>query len=81
MMTLRVLACAAGIWSCHLLKEEQVEKEGEEAGILDGLYLRYLFSGDYEYAVIYSRLEFREEIWAVPAFSPFFLLLCLSFSY
>lgn len=50
----------------------------EKAGIaLDGLHLRLLFNGDHEYAVVYSRLEFREEIWAVPAFCPFFSIVYL----
>lgn len=45
---------------------------------MNGLYLRCLFNGDHEYAVVYSSLEFKEEIWAVKAFCPFFLvLLCL----
>ena len=29
-MTPKVLACTTGSWSCHLLMEEQVEREGRK---------------------------------------------------
>lgn len=74
--------CTAGSWSCHLLMEEQAEREGrkQEAGsILDGLNLRCLVNGDHEYAVVYSSLEFRGAIWAVQAFAHFSTALFILF--
>ena len=55
------------------------EGEEEAGSVLDGLNLKCPVNGYHEYAVVFSSLEFREDILAAQAFAHF--SITLSFCY